>query len=45
MPPGIVTKYSLKLPDYPGSEQCVRLKEWGQVKKDKGAGEGESEIL
>lgn len=29
IPPGIATKYSLTLPPYPGSEQCVRLQGWG----------------
>eukprot|EP00752_Nemacystus_decipiens_P007308 g6539.t1 len=34
VPPGIANKYSLELPAYPGSEQCVRLEEWGQRRKE-----------
>lgn len=33
VPPGIAEKYSLKLPAYPGSEQCVNLEQWGQQRK------------
>lgn len=36
VPPGIATKYSLKLPAYPGTEQCVRLEEWGQQQNGSG---------
>ncbi|CAM9307456.1 unnamed protein product [Ectocarpus sp. 4 AP-2014] len=35
VPPGIASKYSLELPAYPGSEQCVRLEEWGQKRRTK----------
>ncbi|CBN77089.1 pyridoxamine 5-phosphate oxidase, putative [Ectocarpus siliculosus] len=35
VPPGIASKYSLELPAYPGSEQCVRLEEWGQQRRTK----------
>eukprot|EP00904_Undaria_pinnatifida_P001076 jgi/Undpi1/1096/HiC_scaffold_10.g04559.m1 len=44
VPPGIVTKYSLKLPAYPGSEQCVRLTEWGSVGKGDAKGKSASEL-
>ncbi|CAM9739720.1 unnamed protein product [Laminaria digitata] len=44
VPPGIVSKYSLKLPAYPGSEQCVRLTEWGRVRKGDAEGKSSSEL-
>ncbi|CAN0012983.1 unnamed protein product [Ascophyllum nodosum] len=44
VPPGIVSKYALELPAYPGSEQCVRLEEWGQTKGENTAGEGKLQL-
>lgn len=42
VPPGIATKYALKLPAYPGLEQCVRLEEWGQQQTASGKKAGDS---
>ncbi|CAM9637176.1 unnamed protein product [Scytosiphon promiscuus] len=48
VPPGIATKYALELPAYPGTEQCVRLEEWGQQQNPGGGekvGDGIEEIV